>query len=758
MTDDFQNYLECERKYADSGAIIACMLEKTGKAISKNISKDFNTSTEGMLDSIFSSVSDINSSVAGMVVEVSSSLANSVDNIFSSVSETSRDVIDNSTSYVSSVYDNVTGFLRSGVEESTKFIDSLIKQVKVSISQGVGYIENVAIDVSEFVSKLYDDFEGSIASSISSISSLASGIISEVSDYVENDLSKLDLSISSIIDTIVGQGSEFIDYIVTVFDSVVESYQENIEPLITEAMAFFDVAAKNASIILETIAEDWIPDLGELQEGLKGLFSLFSAEKVEEFSQGFADFIDMWIRELKDPNITVESALRKMVESTGAISVVFKPLAIILLFMVNIFAILPSISAMGASKMTTIAYNVLSEYPITAFSIAEAITLASRDFIAENEAVENNRKHGYQDDKTSKLINASKQRLDPDRLMTLLRREKLTTDEFVKRLKRLGFTNKAIESFKSLKDLIPPPADLISMSVREAFSEDIIEAFKTAEDLPEIFVKWMGKQGYTKEWARRYWIAHWRLPSAGQGFQMYHRNVISDDQLDMLLKALDVSPFWREKLKRIAFRPVTRVDIRRMYSLKVIDIDNVDERYRALGYSPEDAETMTKFTIAYAEGGEADDDIDVRSDSLKQIKKLWSIGTTDDSETSELLQYSGYSASLSNLMVKSWGNESDYVVRERLIASVIKKAVADNLDLSAVESLTRTLGLGVGETNQIADMIEIARATKSASPTRAELRQFMQAGIISVTDWETQMSSRGYSAYWIDKYKQLYKV
>ncbi|GAH79863.1 unnamed protein product, partial [marine sediment metagenome] len=75
---------------------------------------------------------------------------------------------------------------------------------------------------------------------------------------------------------------------------------------------------------------------------------------------------------------------------------------------------------------------------------------------------------------------------------------------------------------------------------------------------------WAGKKGLSKEWSERYWAAHWNLPSPQQGFEMLHRGVINVSELNMLLRALDVMPFWRDKLTAIAFRRLTRVDIRRM--------------------------------------------------------------------------------------------------------------------------------------------------------------------------------------------------
>ncbi|GAJ00268.1 unnamed protein product, partial [marine sediment metagenome] len=68
-------------------------------------------------------------------------------------------------------------------------------------------------------------------------------------------------------------------------------------------------------------------------------------------------------------------------------------------------------------------------------------------------------------------------------------------------------------------------------------------------------------------------------------------------ELDMLLRALDVMPFWRDKLIQIAYRRLTRVDIRRMYREGVLSESDVLESYLEHGYNPENAARMTEFTI-----------------------------------------------------------------------------------------------------------------------------------------------------------------
>jgi len=169
-------------------------------------------------------------------------------------------------------------------------------------------------------------------------------------------------------------------------------------------------------------------------------------------------------------------------------------------------------------------------------------------------------------------------------------------------LRRIGIHPNYNDLYKELAYQIPPVADIITMAVREAFTPEIARRFGQYQDLPPEFVEWVGKKGLSKDWAERYWAAHWSLPSPQQGFEMLHRGVIGEADVNMLMRALDIMPFWRDKLIQIAYRPLSRVDVRRMFALGVLDVSGVRRAYTDIGYNDYNADLMTQFTIRYTEG------------------------------------------------------------------------------------------------------------------------------------------------------------
>lgn len=180
-------------------------------------------------------------------------------------------------------------------------------------------------------------------------------------------------------------------------------------------------------------------------------------------------------------------------------------------------------------------------------------------------------------------------------------RWRLRTDpnlsELTDDLTRLGVHPDYLSVYRELAYPVPPIGDMITMAVREAFSPEIAARFGQYDDYPRDLTRFAAMNGISEEWAQRYWAAHWSLPSPQQGFAMFHRGIINHDELTMLMRALDIMPYWRDKLIEMAYLPLTRVDVRRMYALGVLDETQVEKAYRDIGYSPANAVLLKEYTI-----------------------------------------------------------------------------------------------------------------------------------------------------------------
>lgn len=319
------------------------------------------------------------------------------------------------------------------------------------------------------------------------------------------------------------------------------------------------------------------------------------------------------------------------------------------------------------------------------------------------------------------------------------------------KLRRVGVHSEYADVYRTLAYQIPPVADIITMAVREAFTPDIATRFGQYEDYPDQLTEWGQKKGLTEEWTKRYWAAHWSLPSPQQGFQMLHRGIIERDELSMLLRALDVMPYWRDRLTEIAFRPLTRVDVRRMYKEGILDETGVYEAYLDHGYKPENAQRMTEFTIRYV---------------LTQQSKFTS-GDVVAAFTKRMISHGQASSLLADLGIE--GGSISYILstaeykREWAlteskisgIRNLYKRAVYD--ENKARDELSR-LNLPAEQINVLIQQWWYEDKTlPTANWTKAETFKFIKAGLITRDRGQQELKELGFDDEHISVYLRAIK-
>ena len=379
---------------------------------------------------------------------------------------------------------------------------------------------------------------------------------------------------------------------------------------------------------------------------------------------------------------------------------------------------------------------------------------------------------------------------------------------------RFGYDAANIRVQKALYQQIPSPTDLVRMGVREVFTPAIAERFGQFQDFPPAFGDWMAKQGFGEFWSKAYWGAHWDLPSTMQGFEMLHRGVIEMPDLQLLLRALDVMPYWRDKLIQISYNPFTRVDVRRMYSAGVIERGEVERTYRALGYAPADAVTLTNWVIKAFPRKTDDPNTGLRGLSLGTIKQAYARRLIDRETALEDVLALDYGPDDAELIIDNWefewtvdpGARSDLPLKE-LSATTIERAYERRLfDLNAGVTELTELGytpedarlrlqlVDLGLEEQLANLqidaslndyenglitdaefaasltdihvpqgrIDflvqreiLSRAIKDQRLTLAQLKRAVAAGLIGEDEYRARLDARGYNGRDVEILVQL---
>ena len=249
---------------------------------------------------------------------------------------------------------------------------------------------------------------------------------------------------------------------------------------------------------------------------------------------------------------------------------------------------------------------------------------------------------GIPDEQQTFLKGVMRQFPNVGETLTLINRKEINSDEALRILSAHGFAETDATRLLELRYAYPSLTDWASLAGREAFEQDQVDKFDLDAGFDEIPSDTYERAGANEEIARWYWRAHWTNVSPQQFFEMIHRQAPKPDgtpwslgDLADYIRLADISPIWETGLTAIAYRPLTRVDVRRMYEDNVLDYDQVKESYRNLGYSPDDQTVMADWTKAYKERGQ-------RQLTRTQIEKIFELRQITRVELATMLELIGY--------------------------------------------------------------------------------------------------------------------
>jgi len=405
-------------------------------------------------------------------------------------------------------------------------------------------------------------------------------------------------------------------------------------------------------------------------------------------------------------------------------------------------------SSMFAPIFRLMNYTMDRQFRTARADPAIAWALSWRDQNVQAQAFEGMKELGWTDALIDAFKEAARPRVSEIDMFRAMLRGNISTETVHTELHKRGWDAADRDVIEGLMQLIPGPQDLVTMAVREAFSPEAIRELGLGAEFPGEFAEWMEKQGFGQEWALRYWYAHWDLPSLSAGYQMLHRDVIDTADLKSLLKAQDVSPVWRDRLIEISYSPLTRVDVRRMYGLGVLDRAGVKKAYRELGYNDVNAERLAEFTVLY----ETDDSREAtKSDILSGFRE----GMISRAEAVDWLTQINYSSEYAGYFVDKESAAMARKLQDSQTSSI--KTLYINHDITEGEARTKltSIGLASGEIDAKISDWRITREAKTKRPSKGTLDSLLKQDVITDSEYRQQAAFLGYQDQYLDWYLEL---
>lgn len=655
----------------------------------------------------------------------------------------------------------------------SNFVGAIQAALKGVLDSIVATLQSIVGKLQELTVKVIDTITQYANSLLASVRVAVQSAIEQVGEAVNRILNELRQGVERIInqatETVRAAKQAIVDMTRRVFDTVERTYRS----ALARIEQGIEVLLGGAGSLIESISQR----LGDLREAFGSAATELSAAlagvgseyidplrtTLDDYFSRLVDFADPRETEkLTDQMRRITSGesspdeIRRFISTEWARYVPESSLWTWVFSVVgSIVGILMTFLTLGQAQAQVLLQDYVREYPYQILNPADVTTAWRRGYVTENNAIEAIRRQGY-DEETARVILRLSEQVPPEQdLFALWHRQLIDEKTVDAALFQKGYSDDYIASLKRASFLIPPVGDLITMAVREAFSPEVAERFGQFEDFPPDFAHWAERQGLSEEWSKRYWAAHWALPSPQQGFEMLQRGVVDVDDLNLLLRALDVMPFWRDKLTQIAYRPFSRVDVRRMHKLGVLDDAQVFRAYQDLGYDVDKAKAMTDFTILYNAPKKADDDIELNQLTRSSIVNFYADGLLSRDQANKMLLDVGYSQEAATLYLDAADLDNERKERKNEVDLILDLAKVGAIDFAEAQDRLHRLELSSEEIQRAIAELERNEARKTKLPSRTEAERMFKAGAISIKDYQELLETLGYHPKWVRAFLQV---
>jgi hypothetical protein len=335
-------------------------------------------------------------------------------------------------------------------------------------------------------------------------------------------------------------------------------------------------------------------------------------------------------------------------------------------------------------------------------------------------------------------------------------RGKITEDQFVEVLQSEGYPDEYIEGYRELAKQLPGAGDLVRFVVRECFP---LEALPEA---PEEFVKYMKMQGFSEEWSKAYWFAHWELPGFGELREAFWRGIINEDEFRQFIVWRDYAPFARKGisksdvdiLKELSYKLPGRLEARWMLKWGIISKDELINLTKMEGYHPDWADKVAESEFMNLLSDE-------RSFLITQLKSSFILGTITEEVMRQVLADNHLTQPEIDLIIKGCTYKQQVDMIQIETDTAVTEFRFGYITIEELSARLSSLGLSNDRVQAILNR-EKARIKKQQERTpEEEVKAFGYAtvvtryveGLIDDATFETELRSLGYNDAQIARYK-----
>ncbi len=707
---------------------------------------------------------------SALVTAVGPAIGSIVGSVSSGIRDNTAGIISNVGGFLNLVTQEVAEANRKALLNAQTTQKSLIDQVGANIGgfiggagdaigglidTATGGIGSLLSSAGSTIGSVVNTVKGGASSLISAGSSALAGLIGTVQDTIGGFLDGAGQALGDLVGTVADGVGGFLAGAGDVIGDIASGVRGFIGDLIANVQTGIGgivnrlISIPGALVDMAGQVGEAVTDLGGLIVGGLGDFLLGPlADVLEAFSKdkeaAMSDVITATVdRALANPSLPDEH--RPLLASLRTPT---HPIWMVLLVFALPIIAGQVIGTLTAPALAPAVQGELKAIRPTPLGLGDAVQSYFRGDLDRGGLDDQGGRSGYAVD-IDRAIELGRPRPTPIELALWMHRELIAPGDMVERLQALGYAPADATNLVEASAVLPGVSDLVRMAVREAFPGQVAFDGVRGQGVPSRFVELTQQQGLDPELARSYWAAHWELPSVSAAFSMYHRGLVTEAQLRGLLKEQDMAPEWVDRMIAVAYDPLTRVDVRRMYELGVLSAAEVEAAYRDLGYSPENAGRLRRFVVADAAASAAAAASSERDLTRADLVGAYADGILNRAQVSTQLQAIGFDDTEADLILDREDIRAMRAERKETRGAIVDQVVAQVIDQVTAQDKLNAAGYTADEVAATLREIDRKLAAQVKQPTKAELDRFRKLKLIDDLDYADELRRLGYAERWV---------
>lgn len=423
--------------------------------------------------------------------------------------------------------------------------------------------------------------------------------------------------------------------------------------------------------------------------------------------------------------------------------------------------VIPAIEAtqeMESAGFDTARIATLSRLAEAQPSYAQIVEKMRRDIITREQANEEMQKLGYTADEALALLVASLVIPGPSQIQQYMHRGVIDEEGARTFYKWLGYDVEETNRALAVSDELPSLSAIVENVVRNEAAKAGI-ATQSLTSIPPDSVLRAGRQlGLSSESIEAAWTNHWTLLPVNLITAAYFKGLINHSQLIGALRSAavpdDLHAVWIDMQRPL----IPSRTIPSMLVHNVIDEVQALRLLEAQGFSSVDAELYIKYAKATETTSPTTADESLHGLTQSTILNLYDQGAIERSATIKLLTDIGIGIEAAALAVQLVDIKTQAEERAALVDFVIAQAKANVLTTDQAQQELFAAGLTNTEVTKAVSKLLAQTRVKDKLPTRAELDQMYNAGVLGDADYADALNTLGYSTGWAQRFLALNKA